>query len=453
MSKKPNFKDLRSYSKIINKENHNSKTNNISRVKMGQRKNKSELKLYTFYFDNYLPKLNDDSYNDEYPKSRKFRTGQRKAFNTIGRGFYSTKSSNELQKTLSFNKNRMKKNKTEINELKIQYNKLSSYNENNRRVLAKILNIKSNRPYTTEEILKTMEKNNLDKMAKKQMKKMFDSTNLMELELKLNEKKSIIKHKNNEYMYLKENAKCKNVTDIQNDLSEKDDMKKQVGLDIEKLKEIIIGNTKFLEMGEEQYKKLDEKYKEIKKEEEDMIQKMKEYKDKSINLQDMIMKIERKIQKQEIIFKQNSKTQFELSSSIEEKEKKIKEINEYLTKREQINSNVQKRKEIINNYENRNNELEEEYNKLNHENDNLVKKNSEIENENKKLKNRGGIIKKDANKNIVKQYEENLKKIKNDFQSIKDEYEKKRKNSKMKIKKIWKLFKKIKVKLIKKMNI
>jgi len=27
-------------------------------------------------------------------------------------------------------------------------------------------------------------------------------------------------------MYLKENAKCKNVSDIKNDLSEKDDMKK-----------------------------------------------------------------------------------------------------------------------------------------------------------------------------------------------------------------------------------
>ena len=71
-----------------------------------------------------------------------------------------------------------------------------------------------------------MEKNNLDKTAKKKMKKMFDSTNLMELELKLNEKKSIIKHKNNECIYLKENAKYKNVTDIQNDLSEKDDIKK-----------------------------------------------------------------------------------------------------------------------------------------------------------------------------------------------------------------------------------
>ena len=49
-------------------------------------------------------------------------------------------------------------------------------------------------------------------------------------------------------MYQKENAKCKNVSDIKNDLSEKDDMKKQVELDIEKLKEIITGNTKFLEV-------------------------------------------------------------------------------------------------------------------------------------------------------------------------------------------------------------
>jgi len=420
MSKKPNFKDLRSYSKISNKENHNTKTNNISRVKMSQRKNKSELKLYTFYFDNYLPKLSDDSYNEENSKSRKFRAGQRKAFNTIGRGFYSTKSSNELQKTLSFNKNRMIKNKTEINELKIQYNKLSAYNENNRRVLAKILNIKSNRPYTTEEILKTMEKNNLDKTAKKKMKKMFDSTNLMELELKLNEKKAIIKHKNNEYMYLKENAKCKNVTDIQNDLSEKDDMKKQVELDIEKLKEIIIGNTKFIEMNEEQYKKLDEKYKEIKKEENDIISKSNECKKNITNTQDIISKIEKKLQRQEILYKQNYRSQYEINNSIEEKEKKIKELNEYISKREEINNNVQNRKNLIKTFDNRNRELDNEYERLNNENNILMKKNNEME-KNKKLQKKMNESKKEGNK--VKIYEENLKKLNKDFQEMKNENE------------------------------
>ena len=420
MSKKPNFKDLRSYSRINYKENNNSKNNNISRVKMSKRKNKSELKLYTFYFDNYLPKLNDDSHIDENPKSRKFHVEQRKGFNTIGRGFFSTRSSNELQKTLSFNKNRMIKNKTEINELKMQYNKLSAYNEKNRRVLAKILNIKSNRPYTTEKILKTMEKNNLDKTVKRKMKKMFDSTNLMELELKLNEKKTIIKHKNNEYMFLKENAKCKNVSDIKNDLSEKDDMKKQVELDIEKLKEIIIGNTKFLEMNEEQYKKLDEKYKEIKKEEDDIISKSNECKKNITVTQDTISKIERKLQRQEILYKQNFRNQYEISNSIEEKEKQIKELNEYISKREEINCNVQNRKNLIKTFDNRNRELDNEYERLNNENNILMKKNNEME-KNKKLQKKMNVSKKEGNK--IKIYEENLKKLKKEFQGMKSEHE------------------------------
>ena len=420
MSKKPNYKDLRSYSRINYKENNNSKNNNISRVKMSKRKNKSELKLYTFYFDNYLPKLNDDSHIDENPKSRKFHVEQRKGFNTIGRGFYNTRSSNELQKTLSLNKNRMIKNKTEINELKIQYNKLSAYNEKNRRVLAKILNIKSNRPYTTEEILKTMEKNNLDKTVKRKMKKMFDSTNLMELELKLNEKKTIIKHKNNEYMFLKENAKCKNVSDIKNDLSEKDDMKKQVELDIEKLKEIIIGNTKFLEMNEEQYKKLDEKYKEIKKEEDDIISKSNECKKNITIVQDIISKCERKLQRQEILYKQNFRNQYEISNSIEEKEKQIKELNEYISKREEINCNVQNRKNLIKTFDNRNRELDNEYERLNNENNILMKKNNEME-KNKKLQKKMNVSKKEGNK--IKIYEENLKKLKKEFQSMKSEHE------------------------------
>ena len=428
MKKNLKFNDLRSYSKINNKENHDSKSNNISRFKMSQRKNKSELKLHTYFFDNnYLPILHNDSYNDGNPKSRKFQGEYRRTFNTIRRGFYSTKSSNELQKTLSFNKNRMKKNKTEINELKIQYNKLSAYNENNRKALAELLNIKNDRPYTTEEILKKMEKNYLDKTAKIKMKKMFDSTNLMELELKLNEKKSIIKHKNNELMYLKENAKCKNVTDIKNDLTEKDDMKKQVELDIEKLKEIINGNTKFLEMSEEQFKKLDGKYKEIKKEEDDIIAKSNECKKDITNTQEKISKMERKLQRQEILYKQNYRTQYEITTSINEKEKKIKELNDYISKREDINSNMQNRKNLIKTFENRNRELDNEYERVNNENNILMKKNNEIE-KNKKFQKKMNDSKKEGNK--VKIYEENLKKLKKEFQGMQNENEAQQKKNK-----------------------
>ena len=75
-------------------------------------------------------------------------------------------------------------------------------------------------------------------------------------------------------------------------------------------------------MNEEQYKKLDGKYKEIKKEEDDIISKGNEYKKNITNTQDTISKIERKLQRQEILYKQNYRSQYEINNAIEEKEKR-----------------------------------------------------------------------------------------------------------------------------------
>ena len=75
-------------------------------------------------------------------------------------------------------------------------------------------------------------------------------------------------------------------------------------------------------MNEEQYKKLDGKNKEIKKEEDDIISKGNEYKKNITNTQDTISKIERKLQRQEILYKQNYRSQYEINNAIEEKEKR-----------------------------------------------------------------------------------------------------------------------------------
>ena len=221
MDRKLKFKDYKSPS-ILNGRNKskNINSNNISKAKISKRKNKSELKLQSNY-ERCLPLLVIETYNNSHINN--FNTINHMKNNTLSRGFYSTKSSEELQKTLSFNKNRMLKNKTELNELKIQYNKLSEDNEKNRKLLSKILNLKENKTYSKEELLEKMKTCEFDKLSKQ---KMLNSIKLINLKLEVNEKKSILKSKNNEYNLLKENSKYKNISELKSKILDKDNIKK-----------------------------------------------------------------------------------------------------------------------------------------------------------------------------------------------------------------------------------
>ena len=429
MDKRTNIKKYQSPSQIneingrINYSKY-SKENRTSKPKISKRKNKSELKLQTYY-QKFLPILGFDAFsNESYLKNENTKLPNKIKASTVDVGFYSTKSSEELQKTLSFNKNRMLKNKTELNELKINYNKLTEDNQKNKSILSKILNLKNNRQYSKEELLQKMKTCEFDKQSKRRM---LDSIKLINLKLEVNEKKSILKSKNNEYNLLKEKSKYKNIAQLKKKLLNNDEAKKQILLDIDKLKEIVLKDKQAMKENEQENINLDEKYKNIKKEEDEIRQKIDDFQKKSNTLQESIFKIERKLQKQEILYKQNYKIQFETKNSIKEKEKQIKEINDYLSKREQINSDVLKRKEIIKEYENKNFELDTNYDKLNKENNELYKKNTEMEHENNKNKKKLKEIKNRSYKNKLKEYEDNLKKIKLEYDNIKKEHENKKK--------------------------
>ena len=281
MNKRKNLKELKNPSELNRKRNLSkySKTNNTSRPRISKRKNKSELKLQTTY-GKLLPILGIDTYNDRFFRNDNYQTLQRKKNSSINLNFYNMKNSEELQKTLSFNRNRMLKNKTELNELKIQYQKLYDDNENNNKLLSKILNLKNIKDYSKEELLEKMKNCEFDKKSKKRM---LETINLINLKLEVNEKKNILKSKNNEYEYLKENSKYKNILELKKELSDKDEIKNQILSDIEKLKEIITENKKTMNDTEEENKKLEEKYKEIKKEEKSILQKTNDEKNNQLN--------------------------------------------------------------------------------------------------------------------------------------------------------------------------
>ena len=337
-----------------------SKLNTIRYKKFGKSKARSELKLFP-HIKRFLPHLTTEKYSSNF--------------------LHNTKSSQELQRTLSFNKNKVLKNKKDIRDLKIQYTKLQEENEINRKMISNILRLDDEILYSKEEILEKIRNCKIEN----EKKMVVDSINIINLKLELNEKKSILKSKNNEYNNLKENSKYKNYIEIQKQLSSNDEIKKEIVSDLEKLKDILAENKKVLDEKESEYKKLIAKYKKLKTKEKNLSEEKRKKKGKFIILKELISKTEQKLQKKEIAFKQNCKIKFELMDSIEEKESVIKEIREYLGKKDQINSKLQKRKEILKDLEKKNSEAEKKYNRLNNENDELSKKIEKNENIYKKL--------------------------------------------------------------------
>ena len=393
--------------KCTSKTSANSTFTNFSKLdalqlkKLGKSKTKSELRFFP-NLRRFLPFLTTEKYSSSFLNNEK--------------------SSQELQRTLSFNKNKVLKNKEDIKDLKIQYSKLQEENEFSKKILSDILNLDDDSIYTKEDILKKI------KNCKKENDKkiVIDTLNLMNLKFEINEKKSILKSKNNEYNLLKQNSKYKNYLEMQKQLKNNDDIKIEILSDLEKLKTILEGNKKILEEKESEYKRLNKKYKNLLSEEKNIFEETKEKKGKFMILRDLISKLEQKLQKKEIEFKQYCRTKSELINSIEEKEKLIKKIKEFLSKKEQMNSNLLKKKEIIKDLEQKNNELEKEYNKLNDENNEIAGKIGKNENIYKKIDRKLNQDKK--YKTSIKSFENNLKKIKSDFESIKNEYQNKIKN-------------------------
>ena len=327
-----------------------------------------------------------------------------------------TKSSQELQRTLSFNKNKMLKNKNDLRDLKIQFTKLHEENEINRTILAKMLNLTNDNFCSKEEILEKIKGYKIDK----EEKIIAENINIIDLKLELNEKKSILKSTNYEYNNLKENSKYKNIIEIKKQLLNNVDIKKEIVSDIQQLKNILEKNKKLLEEKEQEHKMLNIDYKEMKSKEKNFSEEQRKIKSKYIILKELISKLDQKMQLKEIKFKKFCKTKIELMNSIEENEIAVKEIKDYLSKREQNLSKLQKRRDIIKSLVKKVNEIEKEYLQFYEENNDLSQKLVKSEINSKKLDKK---IKEDKREKNSMFMENNLKKIKFDLESIKKEYQ------------------------------
>ena len=119
-----------------------------------------------------------------------------------------------LKQELSMHRSAINRKKSELNELRILINKLSEDNKNNKLLIAKILNIEMDKSFTKRELINTI----LNcKPTEEQKKELMEAYELINLKLKINDKKKILSENNYEISHLTKNATTKVLKELDNE--------------------------------------------------------------------------------------------------------------------------------------------------------------------------------------------------------------------------------------------
>ena len=358
-----------------------------------------------------------------------------------------------LKKKLILNKSNINKKKTELQDLKIQYNKLINENKNHKNLIYEILqlenelnnsseidtdNINNNNPFgrITEEQL--ISKINTCKITEEQKEKLKDSYELINLRMEINNKKKLLLNKNNEYDKLKYNLKFKNMNEITTKLEDLIIEEKRIKQDIVKLEEILQKNNneilpkleKEFEKEEKNFEEINQKEKEYKKIFNNKLQQLNELKTEIINIEkNTKSKKTKNILMDGTEYKGTKTISIKLKTKIEKMKYELEKINKYKNeKRDEMANLVIERKKKTDEQKKKNNELETKINELSEKNQNLYLKTLEYGEERKKLENRG----KEQNKEIrkMKELEDKLNNVTNKKNELIKECEEKEKFSK-----------------------
>ena len=216
-----------------------------------------------------------------------------------------------LKKKLILNKSNINKKKTELQDLKIQYNKLINENKNHKNLIYEILQLENelnnsseidinnynfnnnSNPFgrITEEQL--ISKINTCKITEEQKKKLKDSYELINLRMEINNKKKLLLNRNNEYDKLKYNLKFKNMNEITTKLEDLIIEEKRIKQENIKLEEILQKNNNEIlpklqeefEKEEKNFEEINQKEKEFKKNFNNKLQQLNELKAEIINIE------------------------------------------------------------------------------------------------------------------------------------------------------------------------
>ena len=363
-----------------------------------------------------------------------------------------------LKKKLINNKSNINKKKIELQELKIQYNKLIEESKNHKNLIYKYLqleneqnnsNINTSKDITYYSNNNDIWRNNITeeqliskikscKIDKEQEKKLKDSYDLLNLRMEINKKKKLLLNKNNEYKNLKDNLKYKKINEITTKLEDLVIEEERIKTEITKLEEILKkNNSEILPNLEKELEKEEKNYEEINKKE---IEYKKNFNNKLHKLNELKTEIEnigkkprqKKIEKIPINNLTNSpqyegsKTKvIKLKTKIDKMKFDLKQIDKYKNERDKKCTLIAERKSKIDEQKKKSEELEVKINELSEKNRELYYKTIENDEEKKKLENRG----KEQNKEIkrMKELQEKLDNVKNKKQELINECEEKEK--------------------------
>ena len=368
-----------------------------------------------------------------------------------------------LKKKLLLNKTNINKKKAELQELKIQYNKLMRENRNHKNLIYEILqleNEENNSSYVNynpdsnnnEKIVITEEqlisKINTCKINEAQEKKLKNSFDLINLRIEINNKKKLLTNKINEFDKLNENSKYKNVNEMTAKLEEMIVNEENIKKEIIKLEEILEKNNKTIPDLEKEYEEENKIYEEKDKKEKEYKKKFTDKIHELNKIKNEILNIKGKPKSKKIYI--NSLTRspeyngtktigLRLKTKIDKIKYDLKQIDNYKNeKREDMIALLSERKSKINELKKKNDELESKINELTEKNKDLLMKSMENNEEKKKLENKGKETNKDIKKmtdlenklnNLTKKKQDLIKECEEKEQNLKNiENEQKEKN-------------------------
>ena len=373
-----------------------------------------------------------------------------------------------LKKKLLLNKTNINKKKAELQELKIQYNKLMRENRNHKNLIYEILqleneannsnnvnyNLDSNnynygKFVITEEQL--ISKINTCKINEAQEKKLKNSFDLINLRIEINNKKKLLTNKINEFDKLNENSKYKNVNEMTAKLEETIVNEENLKKEIIKLEEILEKNNKTIPDLEKEYEEENKIYEEKDKKEKEY---KKIFNDKIYELnkiQSEILNIKGKPKSNKIYINNLTRSPeyngaktigIRLKTKIDKIKYDLEQIENYKNeKRDDMIALLSERKSKINELKKKNDELESKINELIEKNKDLYTKSMENSEEKKKLEIKGKETNKDIKKmadlenklnNLTKKKQNLIKECEEKEQNLKNiENEQKEKNKNM----------------------
>ena len=322
-----------------------------------------------------------------------------------------------LKKEISYNKTEIQNKIKEINELKINIKKQEEDNKNHKALIAKVLGIPLDKPFSKNELIEVIENCEPNEEAKNALKEAYE---IIKLKLEINDKKKIINNKKIQIERLTKNANTKVINELIDEYNTKCGHKTELIKTIKKMENSVKKNENIVKDLEKEYLSQKEKNNKISEALSETQKILKEYDDEKNTIEKEINEIyekTRKLQEKITFMKNKSRTENE-DETIKLKQKQLDDINQYLLERDDIKKNLEEKRNNLKNLENKKKEQEKQIGDLKQENAELAKKIEEYNAEKNKLVKKANSEPKE-NLQKIKELEEELKKLQEENEKYK----------------------------------